>query len=73
MIEKFVEEARERGLRFLSVKPMARNVEGITFFYDQGFRSIGHIELFMDFSEQWAGKKGLKLFNLQFNYKIREL
>jgi hypothetical protein len=50
------------------VKPVARNVEGIMFFYNRGFRNIGQVELFMDFSEQWVGKKGLKLFHLQFNY-----
>lgn len=68
MIEKVVEEARGRGLRFLSVKPVARNVEGIAFFHGQGFRNIGHVELFMDFSKQWEGQKGVTLFNLQFNY-----
>jgi GNAT superfamily N-acetyltransferase len=68
LIEKVVDEARGRGLRFLSVKPVARNVEGIMFFYNRGFRNIGQVELFMDFSEQWVGKKGLKFFHLQFNY-----
>ncbi len=68
LIQKVVEEARGRGVRFLSVKPVARNVEGITFFYHHGFRNIGQVELFMDFSEQWVGKKGLTLFNLHFNY-----
>ncbi len=67
VIETIIAEAQRLNMKFLSVKPVARNREAIKFFYIQGFRNIGHIELFMDFSKQeW--KKGLNLFNLQFNY-----
>ena len=67
MIETVITEAQRLNVKFLSVKPVARNIEAIDFFYNQGFRNIGHIELFIDFSKQeW--KKGLNLFDLQFNY-----
>ena len=67
LVETVVAEANRLGVRFLSVKPVARNVEAIKFLHKQVFRNIGHIELFMDFSDrQW--KKGLQLFNCQFNF-----
>ena len=67
LIEVVVSEARRLGVKFLSVRPVARNVEAITFLHKQGFKNIGHIELFIDFTDQrW--KEGLKLFNIQFNF-----
>ena len=67
LLETVIGEARKLEVRFLSVKPVARNVEAIGFFHKQGFRNVGHIELFIDFSDQeW--KKRLNLFNLQFNF-----
>jgi N-acetylglutamate synthase-like GNAT family acetyltransferase len=43
-----VDEARKRGVRFLSVKPVARNVEAIHFFVQNGFRLVGQVELFQE-------------------------
>jgi len=39
------------GVRFLNIKPVARNIRGIRFLYEQGFRNLGHMELFIDFSD----------------------
>ena len=67
LVETVVAEAQKLGINFLSVGPVARNVEAIDFFYNLGFRNIGYIDLFMDFSgKQW--KKGLRLFNREFSY-----
>jgi len=67
LLETVIAESCGRGTRFLTVKPVARNIEAIKFFYKQGFRNIGHIELFIDFSnQQW--KEGLRLFDLIFNF-----
>ena len=67
LVETVVAEAQKLGINFLSVRPVARNVEAIDFFYNLGFRNIGYIDLFMDFSDkQW--KKGLRLFNREFSY-----
>jgi len=67
LTETAISEAQKMGVRFLSVRPVARNVKAIRIFHKQGFRNIGHIELFIDFSkQQW--KKGLTLFDLQFNF-----
>ena len=67
LIETVIVEVRKLDLHFLSVKPVARNIETIKFVYKLGFKNIGQVELFMDLSKkQW--KKVLKLFDLQFNF-----
>jgi GNAT superfamily N-acetyltransferase len=67
LVKTVIAEASRLGVRFLGVKPVGRNIEAIIFLHKQGFRNIGHIELFIDFSDhQW--KKGLKVFNRQFNF-----
>jgi GNAT superfamily N-acetyltransferase len=67
LLEFVVAEARRRGVSVLSVRPVARNVEVIDFFFKRGFVNVGHVELFMDLSEgEW--KEGLRLFDLDFRY-----
>lgn len=66
-IEAVVAEARSMGVRFLNVKPVARNIEAIAFLHKQGFRNLGHIELFLDFSD-YTWKKGPELFGCKFNF-----
>jgi len=67
LIKRIVAEARNLGVRFLNVKPAARNVHAIRFLYRQGFRNLGHIELFLDFSK-YAWKPGPKLFECEFSF-----
>ncbi len=67
LIRTVVSEARNLGVRFLSVKPVARNVQTIKFLYERGFKNLGHIELFLDFSE-YAWTPGPQLFECKFNY-----
>jgi ribosomal protein S18 acetylase RimI-like enzyme len=67
LMETVITEAKNRGVKVLSVRPVARNVEAIRFFTDQGFVNVGHIELFIDLTNrEW--REGLKLFGLEFKY-----
>jgi len=67
MIKRAVAETSKIGSRFLNVKPVARNIETIIFLYKQGFKNLGHIQLFMDFSDdKW--KQGPELFGCKFNF-----
>jgi GNAT superfamily N-acetyltransferase len=70
LLKHAVDEAKRLGVSCLSVKPVARNLEAISFFYDAGFRTLGHIQLFMwlgpSFPGQW--KRGPKLFGKPFDY-----
>ena len=67
LINTVMAEAQRTGLRSLSIKPVLRNLEAIQLFNKQGFRSIGQIELYIDFSEKYR-KKSLELFNLPFDF-----
>ena len=67
LIETVVSEARKKGVKFLDIKPVARNENTIKFLYKQGFQNLGHIDLFVDFSNR-SWKSGLEIFGGKFNY-----
>jgi hypothetical protein len=52
------------------VRPVARNSDAITFFFNRGFHTLGHIELFMDLKPPGADpwKPGPTLFGRTFKY-----
>ena len=70
LLNRSVEEAKRLEVRYLSVKPVARNLEAISFYYDFGFRTLGEIEMFMDLGTPAPGtwKPGPKLFGHRFQY-----
>jgi len=43
-------EAEVLKLRFLGLKPVARNLDAIRFFYRAGSQLLGHVDLFIDLS-----------------------
>jgi len=67
LIETVVSEACKKRIKFLNVRPVARNVTTIKFLHKLGFKNLGHINLFMDFSNHlW--KTGPEIFGCKFNY-----
>lgn len=48
LVEHAMAAARAAGARFLSVRPVARNVDAIRFFRRSGFRTLGRVEMFVD-------------------------
>ena len=67
LIATAIPEARKIGVRLLNIKPVARNMETIKFLYKQGFKNLGFVELFMDFSAS-AWKLGPEIFGCKFNF-----
>jgi ribosomal protein S18 acetylase RimI-like enzyme len=67
LVKTVIGHARSRGMRFLNVKPVARNIQAIKFLYKQGFTKLGRVELFIDFSD-YAWKQGPELFGCAFNF-----
>ena len=67
LVETVIKQARSKGIRFLNVKPVARNIQAIEFLYKQGFTKLGRIELFMDFSD-YMWKQGPELFGCGFSF-----
>jgi ribosomal protein S18 acetylase RimI-like enzyme len=70
LLRHAVEEAKKLGVLCLSVKPVARNEDAISFFYNSGFKTLGHIEMFiwLGASAPDAWKRGPELFGKFFDY-----
>ncbi len=70
LLDHAIEKARELGVLCLNVKPVARNEEAVSFFHNTGFKTVGHLNLFMwlgpDIPGAW--KPGLEIFGLPFDY-----
>lgn len=70
LLECVIEEAKKLEVRFLNVKPVARNLEAISFYYRAGFQTLGHIEMFTDLRaaapDTW--KAGAMLCDHAFKY-----
>lgn len=70
LLRHIVQEARDAGVRFLSVRPVARNVEALSFFVEAGFDTVGHIDLFQDLSasgdREW--KRGIEIHGNDLKY-----
>ena len=70
LLERLKVEAKTRGAGYLSIRPVARNIEAIHCFHRAGFSLLGHIDMFMELSEkndqQW--KDGVIIHGNIFRY-----
>lgn len=70
LIRYAVEEARQLGVRVLSIRPVFRNEEAIHFFVREGFNLVGYIDLFQNLSrssyKKW--KPGIVVHGNQLRY-----
>jgi GNAT superfamily N-acetyltransferase len=67
LIETVVSEARKKGLKYLNIGPVARNAKTIKFLYKLGFKNLGYITLFIDFTDH-TWKLGPEIFGCRFKY-----
>jgi ribosomal protein S18 acetylase RimI-like enzyme len=67
LIETAISEARNKGVKFLNIGPVARNTKAIKWLHKQGFTNLGYIELFMDLSNR-TWKPGPEIFGCKFNF-----
>jgi GNAT superfamily N-acetyltransferase len=49
LVATAIEESRRRGATDVNIKPVARNASAIQTFHKLGFRTLGHLQLFMSF------------------------
>lgn len=70
LLRHAVKQAESLGVLCLSVKPVARNEEAVSFFYDAGFKILGHVQLFMWLGPSSPGqwKKGPEFLGKPFEY-----
>ena len=70
LVARAVDEAKRIGIRFLSVHPVARNVDAFSFFVTCGFGIVGHVDLFQDLApskgRQW--KDGIMIHGRKLRY-----
>lgn len=70
LIERLKAEAKQRGASYLSLRPVARNIEAVQCFYRAGFTLLGQIEMFLDLtdasSREWTGD--LTLHQCRFKF-----
>lgn len=70
LVRYVVEEARKRKVRYLSIRPTARNKEALALFVRLGFNLVGHIDLFQDLSpksdRKW--KSGITIHGEKLKY-----
>jgi GNAT superfamily N-acetyltransferase len=70
LLDHVIGEARSRGVRHLSIRPVARNVEALQLFHEAGFHNLGHIDMFMDLSNDAdrSWKTGIEVHERDFKY-----
>ena len=69
LIERMLDEARTRGAKSVSIRPVARNALAIRRFHEAGFRTLGHIEMFQKLDpspQEW--QPGIDLHGHEFRY-----
>ncbi|MBI4767852.1 MAG: GNAT family N-acetyltransferase [Deltaproteobacteria bacterium] len=70
LVKYAIQKAKKLGIRFLSAKPVVRNVEAMSFLIKEGFNITGQIELFQDLStnteRDW--KTGIKIHDKNLKY-----
>ena len=70
LLQFIINHTSEKNLKYLSIRPVARNLTAFKIFYEKGFNITGHIELFMDLknkeSEKW--KKGIEIHDIPLRY-----
>ena len=70
LVGRAVEEARHLGMRYLNVRPVARNVKAVSFYFRCGFHTLGQLEMFIDLTreESRPWKPGPELFGHRFDF-----
>ena len=70
LVEHVVEQARETGVRFLSIKPVARNERALSLYARLGFSAVGAVELLRDLSSSYdrKWKPGIKILDNELRY-----
>ncbi len=67
LVQVAFEEAKRLKVRYLNVRPVARNSEAIRFFAEKGFTHVGRVELFVDYTnKEW--KEGLDLHGTKLTF-----
>lgn len=69
LLETAIDESRRRGASDVNIKPVARNASAVQAFHHLGFRTLGHLQLFMSL-ERGGGhwRDGVDVHGCRFDY-----
>jgi ribosomal protein S18 acetylase RimI-like enzyme len=70
LVRHIIVEAKKRKMRFLRVRPVARNVRAISLYTRLGFDLLGYVDLFQDLSPERGRKwqSGIEIFGHKLRY-----
>jgi len=70
LVEHVVEQARDIGVRFLSIRPVARNERALSLYVRLGFNTVGEVTLLQDLSSSYdrKWKPGIKILDNELRY-----
>jgi GNAT superfamily N-acetyltransferase len=70
LLQTAIEEAKSRGMRSLSIQPVARNVDAMRLYRRLGFHILGHIDMTLDLKSgsdrKW--KSGIAIHGEEYAY-----
>ena len=69
LLEHVKRQARARGVDFLSIRPVARNIAAISHFHRSGFTRLGHIDMFLRLgADDRPWNDGIEIHGSPFRY-----
>ncbi len=69
LLDHIIQRARDRKFRFLSIRPVARNERAIARFHASGFRTLGHVDMFMQLNDaKRTWRSGLSIHGLDLEF-----
>jgi L-amino acid N-acyltransferase YncA len=69
LLETAIDESRRRGASDVNIKPVARNADAIAAFHAVGFRTVGHVQLFMSLDRDGSyWRDGIELHGRAFDH-----
>lgn len=69
LLDRIAAEADKRGLEYLTIQPVTRNIAGLRCFHDAGYTALSQVTLTKDLRErrhEW--RDGVQLHGLHFRY-----
>jgi len=68
--ESAISESRRLRVKYVNVRPVARNLEAIRFFHREGFRLLGRFELSiaLEAASPFGSNRSTEIHNSTFEY-----
>jgi GNAT superfamily N-acetyltransferase len=70
LAQQAISQSRALGVKYVNVRPVARNVEAIRFFHREGFRLLGRFELSvaLEAATPFGSSRTTRIHGLDFDY-----